>query len=95
LDENKKLSNAVDSLGDLMDDYSNINEMYEPHMDILKRNDVAEIVDKSNKIVDKNKWDASKIIGASRLMEFAVLADDDVKDKYAAKLSLWKRGLSM
>jgi serine/threonine-protein kinase len=95
LDENKNLSNAVESLGDVMDDYSYIKEMYEPHMAILKRNDVAEIVDKSNQIVNKNKWEGSKIIGASKLLEFAVLADDDVKDKYAARLSLWKRGLSM
>ena len=42
---------------------------------------------------DRN--DNSKKIEVARLMEFAVLTEDDVKDKYAVKLSLWKRGLSM
>ena len=95
LSENKNIDEAVSLLNDLMEEYSYINEMYEPFMDILNRHDVDEIVNESLKLIKKYKWDDSKKIEVARLMEFAVLTDDDVKDKYSVKLSLWKRGLSM
>lgn len=95
LSENKNIDETVRLLNDLMENYSYINEMYEPFIDILNRHDVNEIVNESLKLIKKYKWDDSKKIEVARLMEFAVLTDDDVKDKYAVKLSLWKRGLSM
>lgn len=95
LSENKNIDETVRLLNDLMENYSYINEMYEPFIDILNRHDVNEIVNESLKLIKKYKWDDSKKIEVARLMEFAVLTDDDVKDKYAIKLSLWKRGLSM
>lgn len=95
LDENKDIGNAVIRLTDLMEDYDYIGEMYESFMDVLKTKDVDKIVEESLKLIKKHKWDDSKKPEIARLMEFAVLTDDEVKDKYAVKLSLWKRGLSM
>ncbi|WP_298523269.1 serine/threonine-protein kinase [uncultured Methanobrevibacter sp.] len=95
LEESKDLTEAVNSLVDIMENYPYINEMYEDNINILKTLDANKIADESAKIIKKNKWDASKKIEMARIMEFAVLADDDVKEKYSAKLSLWKRGLSM
>lgn len=92
--ENKDLKNAVDSLNDLMDEYSYIKEMYLPFIDVLETYDVDKIVEESIKLIKKYKWDDVKKMEVARLMEFAVLTDDDVKEKYAVKLSLWKIGLS-
>lgn len=95
LSENKNIDDAVDSLSDLMDEYLRVHEMYGSFMDVLRTCDVDKIVNESLKLIKKYKWDDSKKKEIARLMEFAVLADDDIKDKYAIKLSLWKRGLSM
>ena len=69
--------------------------MYEDNINILKTANANKISDEATKIIKKNRWDASKKIEMARIMEFAVLADDEVKEKYSSKLSLWKRGLSM
>lgn len=95
LAETKELTEAVDSLIDIMDDYPYINEMYADNIDLLKTGDANRIADECAEIVKKNRWDASKKIEIARIMEFAVLADDDIKEKYSPRLSLWKRGLSM
>jgi serine/threonine-protein kinase len=95
LSENRDLNQAVESLGDLMNDYSYINEMYEPYIDILKTCNVDNYCNETRKLNKKYKWDDSKKIEMARLLEFAVLSDDDIKEKYSIKLSLWKRGLSM
>ena len=39
--------------------------------------------------------DDGELIEASKLLEFLVVYDEDIKDKYAYKLSLWKQDLSM
>lgn len=93
--ENKDLNSAVESLNDIMEDYSYIGEMYRPFMDILKTGDVDKIVDESLKLIKKYRWDDSKKIEIARLMEFAVLSDNEIESEYSGKLSLWKRGLSM
>lgn len=94
--ENKDLKNAVDSLNDLMDEYSYINKMYLPFTDVLKTYDTGNIVDESLKLIKKHEWDdVEKKREVARLMEFAVLSDEDFKEKYAIKLSRWKLGLSM
>ena len=95
LEETKELNEAVNSLIDIMADYPYINEMYEENIDILKTGDANKIALESAKLIKKNQWDASKKIEIARIMEFAVLSDEDIEAKYAVKLSLWKRGLSM
>ena len=95
LEESKDLTEAVNSLVDIMEDYSYINEMYEDNINLLKKSNANKISDEVAKIIKKNRWDASKKIEMARIMEFAVLADDDIKERYSVKLSLWKRGLSM
>ena len=95
LNLNKNLKEAIESLKDLMEEYMCLKDIYNSIIEILETSDVNKIVEESFKIIKKDKWDDFNIIRASRLMEFAVLSDDDIKTKYYVKLSLWKRGLSM
>ena len=95
LSENKNINEAVDYLNELMEDYPYIKKMYEPVINTLKTCDVDKIVNESVKLIKKYRWDDSKKVEVARLMEFAILTDNVIKDKYSVKLSLWKRGLSM
>lgn len=95
LSEEANLKEAVDFLEELINKYSIIKDSYSDLIDILKTYDINTIVDESLKLRKDSNLDFDKIFEASRLMEFAVLADEDIKKKYSSKVSLWKRGLSM
>ena len=99
LEKNKNLNKAVDALDDLMNDdgdnmsinkNNKINEIYKGSIDTLKTYDKEKIMERALALADDDE-----LIEASKLLEFLVVYDEDIKDKYAYKLSLWKQDLSM
>ena len=94
LDKNKDnenaLTEAVDSLEKLMNENDNIKNIYNDSFEVLKKCDKNTILEESINLADKGD-----LIEASKLLEFLVVYDNDIKDKYAYKLSLWKQDLSM
>lgn len=95
LSENNDLKEAVHSLEELINEFSIIKDNYASIINILKTYEINTIVNESLKLRKDSNLDFDKIFEASRLMEFAVLSDKDIKRKYSSKVSLWKRGLSM
>ena len=67
-----------------------INEIYKGSIDTLKTYDKNQIMERALALADDGE-----LIEASKLLEFLVVYDEDIKDKYAYKLSLWKQDLSM
>ena len=92
MDLNKKrdLAKSVDSLEDLMKDNDKINDIYNDSIDALKTYDRDAILEKAIDLADKGDLEE-----ASKLLEFLVVWDDNIREDYAYKLSLWKQDLSM
>lgn len=95
LSENSNLKVAVDSLEELINEYSIIKDIYADIINILKTYNIDNIVNEALKLRKDSNLDFDKIFVASRLMEFAVLTDENTANEYSSKVSLWKRGLSM
>ena len=72
-----------------MEKNNNIQQMYSPIINTLKTYSVEEIVAQSNHLVNLNN-----LVDASKLMEFAVVFDSDIRDAYEYKLSLWKQNMN-
>lgn len=92
MDLNKKrdLAKSVDSLEDLMKGNDKINDIYNDSIDALKTYDRDAILEKAIDLADKGDLEE-----ASKLLEFLVVWDDNIREDYAYKLSLWKQDLSM
>lgn len=88
LSKQGNLIKAVISLERLMESDENINEIYVNIINTLKTYSVEEIVARAIHLVNMNN-----LVDASNLMEFAVVCDSKIRDKYAYKLSLWKQNM--
>lgn len=95
LSKDHDLDKAVDSLEELINQNNEIKKEYGPIIDTLKTKDIDTIEKESLKLRRKSNYNIDNIFKASKLMEFIVLADENKKDEYSSKLSLWKRGLAM
>lgn len=84
------LVRAVRDLEDLMDKHKIIYNDYIRVINTLKTYSIDEILNEALRLADSNS-----LVDASRLMEFAVVADRDVRAKYAYKLSLLKQNMEM
>lgn len=90
LSKQGNLIKAVISLERLMESDENINEIYVNIINTLKTYSVEEIVARAIHLVNMNN-----LVDASNLMEFAVVCDSKIRDKYAYKLSLWKQNMKL
>ncbi len=88
LERHGSLFKAVVLLEKLMDSNSEIKRLYKNILPTLKTYSVDEIVIESIRLVNLN--DLSE---GANLMEFAVILDEQVREKYAYKMSLWKQNM--
>ena len=90
LEKDKNLKRAIDSLEKLMDENDRINDLYKDSMDILKSYDEDEILSQTLSLAENGD-----LVEASKSLEFLVVYDEDIRENYAYKLSLYKQDLSM
>lgn len=90
LEKNGNLIRAVLDLEELMESDINIREIYGGIINILKTYSVDEIVNEAIRLVNLNN-----LTDGANLMEFAVVCDSRVRQKYAYKLYLWKQNMKM
>ena len=88
--KDKNLIKAVISLEDLMRKNTEIYNIYSCIINVLKTFDVEHIVSEAIRLVKMNN-----LVDAANLMEFAVVYDDGLRQKYEYKLSLWKQNLEV
>lgn len=84
------LFKSVVLLENLMESSSEIKDIYESILPALKTYSVDEIVVESLKLVSLNE-----LSNGANLMEFAVVCDAQVRQKYSYKMSLWKQNMKM
>lgn len=89
LSSHRNLIKSIIALEELMDSNKHINEIYANVINTLKTYSVEEIVAGALNLVNSNN-----LIDASNLMEFAVVYDSKIRDKYEYKLSLWKQNMN-
>ena len=90
LERHGSLFKAVVLLEKLMDSNREIKKIYKDILPTLKTYSVDEIVIEAIRLVNLNN-----LASGANLMEFAVILDDEVREKYAYKLSLWKQNMKM
>lgn len=90
LSKYSNLIKAVIDLENLMDSNETVREMYSDVIATLKTFSLDEIVNEAIRLSNLNNLD-----GASKLMEFAVVYNPDIKSKYSYKLSLWKQNINL
>ena len=64
--------------------------MYKDSIARLKTYDKDKIMEKAIDLADNGN-----LVEASKLLEFLVVYDDEIKEEYSYKLSLWKQDLVM
>ncbi len=90
LKKHKSLFKSVVLLENLMESSSEIKQIYNEILPSLKTYSIEEIVIQSIHLINMNKLS----VGAN-LMEFAVICDSQIREKYEYKLSLWKQNMKM
>lgn len=90
LESHGSLYNAVVMLESLMESSSEIERLYAGILPALKSYSVEEIVVEAVRLVNSNN-----LSDGANLMEFAVVCDAKIRQKYAYKLSLWKQNMRM
>ncbi|WP_298523250.1 Hsp70 family protein [uncultured Methanobrevibacter sp.] len=90
LEKHGSLFKSVVLLENLMENNNEINNLYKNLIPILKTYSVDEIVTEALRLANLND-----LTQAANLMEFAVVFDDEIRFKYAYKLSLWKQNMKM
>ena len=93
LNINNDLKRAIDSLeNQMMENNGNnkINDIYKHSIDALKTYDKDLILKKVLNLADEGN-----LVEASKLLEFLVVSDDDIRNHYEYKLYLYKQDLSM
>lgn len=90
LERNGSLFRAVASLENLMESSGEIKKIYKNILPTLKTYSVTEIAAEAVRQVHLNNLSAG-----ANLMEFAVVCDFEVRQKYEYKLSLWKQNMKM
>jgi serine/threonine protein kinase/actin-like ATPase involved in cell morphogenesis len=90
LSRNSNLIKAVISLENLMESNENVQKMYSNVIATLKTFSIDEIVNEAIRLSEINN-----LADASKLMEFAVGYDSNLKSIYSYKLSLWKQNINL
>ena len=90
LNKNRDLRQSIDLLENLMNENDKINDMYKDSIARLKTYDKDKIMEKAIDLADNGN-----LVEASKLLEFLVVYDDEIKEEYSYKLSLWKQDLVM
>ena len=90
LEKDKDLKGSIEALDKLMERDDRINEIYKDSIDILRTCDKNTILEESIALSKKNK-----LVDSSKLLEFLVVSDDDIRKDYAYKLSLYKQDVRM
>ena len=90
LAKDSNLFKAVLELEELMDKNTYIHDAYVGLINVLKTYSVDEIVNEAVRQVNLNN-----LVDGANLMEFAVVCDSQVRQKYAYKMSLWKQNMKM
>lgn len=90
LERHGSLFKCVDMLEELMESNEEIQRLYKNILPTLKTYSVDEIVIEAIRLVNLNN-----LSEGANLMEFAVILDADVREKYSYKLSLWKQNMTM
>ncbi|WP_407375881.1 Hsp70 family protein [Methanobrevibacter sp.] len=90
LESHGSLFKSVVLLENLMDSNFEIKKIYKPLLATLKTYSIDEIVAGAIRLVHMNELTAG-----ANLMEFAVVCDSAVREKYAYKMSLWKQNMKM
>jgi len=90
LEKHKSLFKAVVLLENLMENSDEVKDLYLDILPILKTYSIEEIVAKSLHLINLNK-----LSSASNLMEFAIICDRNVREKYEYELSSWKQNMKM
>lgn len=90
LEKHKSIFKAIILLENLMEDSREMKEIYQDILPTLKTCSIEEIVAESLHLINLNKLS----LGSS-LMEFAVICDGQIREKYEYRLSLWKQNMKM
>lgn len=90
LERHGSLFKAAVLLEKLMESNAEVKKLYKDILPTLKTYSVDEIVIEAIRLVNLNNLSAG-----ANLMEFAVILDAQVREKYAYKLSLWKQNMKM
>lgn len=90
LERHGSLFKSVVLLENLMDTSLEIKRLYKDIVPTLKSYSIDEIVVEAIRLVNLNN-----LSSGANLMEFAVVADSQVRQKYAYKMSLWKQNMKM
>ena len=90
LEKHKSLFKSVVLLENLMEENDEIKKIYADILPTLKTYSIEEIVVRAINLAKDNN-----LSQASNLMEFAVICDLQVREKYEYKLSLWKQNMKM
>lgn len=77
-------------LENLMDSNDDVRKIYENILPVLKTYSVEEIVAESLRLIDGNDFSRG-----ANLMEFAVVCDLQIREKYEYSLALWKQNMKM
>ncbi len=90
LERHGSLFKAVVLLEKLMESNREIRKLYKNILPTIMTYSVDEIVIEAIRLVNLNN-----LSEGANLMEFAVILDAEVREKYAYKLSLWKQNMKM
>lgn len=90
LESHGSLFKSVVLLENLMDSNNEIKRQYKNIIPTLKTYSVDEIAVEAIRLVKLNN-----LPDGANLMEFAVVANSQIREKYAYKLSLWKQNMKM
>ena len=90
LQSHGSLFKSVVLLENLMDSSSEIRGLYRNILPTLKTYSVDEIVVEAIRLVNSNN-----LPSGANLMEFAVVINSQIRQKYAYKMSLWKQNMKM
>ena len=81
---------AIDSLENLMNENDMINDIYKDSINILRGCDEEDILTQTLSLAEKGE-----LVEASKSLEFLVVYDENIREDYAYKLSLYKQDLRM
>ena len=90
LNKDKDLKGAINALKSLMQSDDRVNDIYKDSIDTLMTFDKNRILEESNALAKMNK-----LVDASKLLEFLVVSDDEIRKDYEYKLSLYKQDINM
>nr|WP_295000618.1 Hsp70 family protein [uncultured Methanobrevibacter sp.] len=88
LERNGSLFKAVASLENLMNSSHEINKLYRNILPVLKLYSVEEIVVEASRLINLNNF-----ADGANLIEFAVVCDAEIMQRYSYKLSMWKQNM--